>query len=109
MFVDDAVSLEWEVLRWRRLKGSLIRVRGVKALEDFLYKQLDDNYGLCLEQFANRLAEIFRHNLPEDQAEDARRLARKYVENEREAVDKVHEILARKDVDQFERCTAPQS
>jgi hypothetical protein len=32
MLVADVVWLEWEVLRWRRLKGSLIRARGVKAL-----------------------------------------------------------------------------
>jgi hypothetical protein len=105
MLVDDVVWLEWEVLRWRRLKGSLIRARGVKALEDFLYAQLDENYELYSEQFANRLAEIFQQNLPEDQAEDAQRLAHKYAENEREAVDKVDEILARNrmDVDQIVR------
>ena len=36
MFVADVVSLEWEVLRWRRLKSSLIRARGLEALEEFL-------------------------------------------------------------------------
>ncbi len=102
MLVADVVWLEWEVLRWRRLKGSLIRARGVKALEDFVYEQLDendDNYELYSEQFANRLAEILQHNLPEDQAENAQRLAHKYAENEREAVGKVDEILARNRVD----------
>ena len=67
MFIADVVALEWKVLRWRRLKGSLIRARGVKALEDFLYKQLDENdenYELYSEQFADRLAEILQHNLP---------------------------------------------
>jgi hypothetical protein len=101
------VPTEWEVLRWRRLKGSLIRARGVKALEDFVYDQLDENddYELYSEQFANRLAEILQHNLPEDQAEDAQRLAHKYAENEPEAVDKVDEILAgnRMDMDHILR------
>ena len=32
MFIADAVSLEWEVLRWRRLKTCLIRERGLGAL-----------------------------------------------------------------------------
>ena len=41
MFIAEVVSLEWEVLRWRRLKSSLIRARGLKALEGFLGKQLD--------------------------------------------------------------------
>src|SRR5262249_43332616 len=34
MFTADVVSLEWEVLRLRRLKWSLIRARGLGALED---------------------------------------------------------------------------
>jgi hypothetical protein len=102
MLVADVVWLEWDVLRWRRLKGSLIRARGVKALEDFVYEQLDENdesYELYWEQFANCLAEILQHNLPEDQVKDARRLAHKYAENEQEAVGKVDEILARHRVD----------
>ena len=28
MFIDNVVSLEWEVLRWRRLKSSLMQTRG---------------------------------------------------------------------------------
>jgi len=32
MFIADVVSLEWEVLRWRRLKTCLIRERGLGAL-----------------------------------------------------------------------------
>ena len=67
-----------------------------------MYEQLDendDNYELYSEQFANRLAEILQHNLPEDQAENAQRLAHKYAENEPEAVGKVDEILARNRVD----------
>jgi hypothetical protein len=101
MFVVDVIWLEWEVLRWRRLKGSLIRARGIKALEEFLNEQLDENYELYSEQFVDRLAEILQHNLPEDQAKDARRLAHKYAEDEQEAVDKVDEILAgnRLDID----------
>src|SRR5262245_55454662 len=36
MFIADLVALEWEILRWRRLKSSLIRSRGLNALKDFL-------------------------------------------------------------------------
>ena len=39
MFIADVVSLEWEVLRWRRLKSNLIRARGLKALENFLVRK----------------------------------------------------------------------
>ena len=41
MFVADVVALEWEVLRWRRLKSSLIRVYQIEALEKFLKRNED--------------------------------------------------------------------
>ena len=40
MLVADAMALEWEVLRWRRLKLSIIRARRLKALENFLSEKL---------------------------------------------------------------------
>jgi hypothetical protein len=49
MFIADVVSLEWEVLRWRRLKSSLIRTRGLDALESFLAAKLE--YDLYSEYF----------------------------------------------------------
>jgi hypothetical protein len=92
MFICDVVSLEWEVLRWRRLKSSWIRVRGLKALETFLREKL--NYNLYSQHFAYDLAEILQDNLPEDQAEDAQTLARECAQNEAGAVDKVNQVLA---------------
>ena len=91
MFVADVASLEWDVLRWRRLKSSLIRARGLEALEEFFSEKLD--YNLYSEDFADDLAEILQDNLPEDQAKDAQTLARKCAENEADAVDKVNEVL----------------
>src|SRR5215467_11369734 len=46
MFIADVISLEWEVLRWRRLKSSLMQTCGLEALEQFLNKHLDyyDHY-----------------------------------------------------------------
>jgi hypothetical protein len=66
MFTVEVVSLEWEVLRWRRLKLSLIRARATAALEEFLREELD--YNLYSEYFAGDLTEILQDNLPEDQA-----------------------------------------
>ena len=109
MFIADVVSLEWEVLRWRRLKSSLIRARGLKALEDFLGEQLD--YDLYSEHFADDLAEILQDNLPEDQAEDAQTLAHECARNEPDAVDKVNEVLAGINLDMDNspgRCAGPQ-
>src|SRR6516162_3266366 len=45
MFIADVVSLEWEVLRWRRLKASLMQTHGLRALKEFLSTSLDyDQY-----------------------------------------------------------------
>jgi hypothetical protein len=92
MLIVDVASLEWEILRWRRLKTNLIRARGLKALEWFLSEKLD--YDLYSEHFADDLAEILQDNLPEDQAEDAQTLARECARNEADAVDKVNKVLA---------------
>jgi hypothetical protein len=91
IFIADIVSLEWEVLRWRRLKWSLIRARGLEVLEGFLAEQLD--YDLYSEHFADDLAQMLQDYLPEDQAEDAQSLAREYARKEPDAVDKVNEVL----------------
>jgi hypothetical protein len=92
MFIADAVFLEWEVLRWRRLKLSLMQVRGIKALKSFLTEHLD--YDQYRKFFEEDLTEILQENL-EDQTEDvARTLAHKCARNESDAVDKVNQILA---------------
>src|SRR5262249_7219593 len=93
MFIADVVSLEWEVLRWRRLKSSLMRMRGLEVLERFLRAHLD-YYDHYQKHFEQDLAEILQDNLTEDQSEDdAQALARKCAENERDAVDRVNQIL----------------
>ena len=91
IFIADLVPSEWEVLRLRRLKWSLIRAPALEALENFLGENLD--YDLYSEHFADDLAEILQDNLPEDQWNSAQTLARKYARNEAGAVDKVNEIL----------------
>jgi len=91
MFIADIVSLEWEALRGRRLKRSLIRARGLEALEYFLAKKLE--YHLYSQRFADDLAEILQDNLPEDQADSAQPLADQCARNETDAVDKVNEVL----------------
>jgi hypothetical protein len=94
MFIADVVSLEWEVLRWRRLKSSLMQTRGLEELEQFLSKHLDyyDHYQAHFEQ---DLAEILQDNLAEGQTEvDAHVLAHKCAHDEPDADDKVNQILA---------------
>jgi hypothetical protein len=84
--------LEWEVLRWRRLKLALIRPRVLEALEGFLAEHLD--YDLYSQHFADHLTEILQDNLPKDQADSAQTLAHECARNEANAVDKVNKILA---------------
>ena len=92
IFIADVVPSEWEVLRLRRLKWSLIRAPALKALEDLLGENLD--YDLYSEHFADQLAEILRDNLPEDQVEVAQTLARECAQNEADAIAKVTKFLA---------------
>jgi hypothetical protein len=92
MFTADIVSLEWEVLRLRRLKWSLIRARALGALEELLGENLD--YDLYSEAFADDLAEALQDNLPEYPAEDAQTLAREVARKKPGAADEVNDVLA---------------
>src|SRR4029453_18784036 len=49
IFIADVAPSEWEVLRLRRLKWSLIRAPALEALENFLGENLD--YNLYSEHF----------------------------------------------------------
>jgi hypothetical protein len=88
MFVADVLVSEWEILRWRRLKSSLLRARGHKALEEFLIGMLD--YEFYRETFKEDLAEILQEIVGEDRAEA---LAHQCARNEPDAVEKVNELL----------------
>ena len=92
MFMADVVGLEWELLRWRRLKLTLIRARVLEALEDFLQENLD--YALYRKHFEKELTAILKDNLAEDQAEDAQTLAHACARDEPAAIDKVNDVLA---------------
>ena len=88
MFIADVAFLEWEVLRWRRLKTSLLRTRGLEALEDFLGEKLD--YDLYSDRFADELTEILQEFFGRPGVDFAQTLARECAQNEPDAVDKVN-------------------
>ena len=99
MFIADVVALQWEVLRWRRLKVGLIQARAVRALKEFLGENLD--YDLYRQQFADQLSEA----LEEASEVEAQTLAHNCVMlQESDAVAKVRGILERidRDFDIFE-------
>ena len=94
MFIADVASLEWEVLRWRRLKFHLIRSCAHNALTKFLGEYL--NYDLYREEFTEDLSEILENAAPKDQAKGvARILAHDCARDQAGALDKVSGILAR--------------
>ena len=92
MFIFEVVCLEWEALRWGRLKLSLMRAHAFNALVGFLREKLD--YEFYSETFADDLAQILQDNLLEDQADSARTLAYECARNEKDAVDTVRTVLA---------------
>jgi hypothetical protein len=93
MLVAEIVALEWEVLRWRRLKRTLMREPGLKALELFLIEQLESNYALHKKHFKRYLAELLRDNLPTEQADSAETLAAECAPYTDEANEKLDEVL----------------
>src|ERR1700722_6485754 len=66
MYLDDIATLEWEVLRWRRLKSSIIGMVRAKTLKDFLTKNLsDDHYRKKFEEALVNFRKILRRARPE--------------------------------------------
>src|SRR5215831_970700 len=92
MLTADIVALEWEVLRWRRLKRTLMQEAALKALERFLIDRLVSNYALHEEHFQSYLTEILKNNFPPEQAE---MLAAECAPNTDEANDKLGKVLFR--------------
>jgi hypothetical protein len=95
ILIADAVALEWEILRWRRLKLSLIQACVAEALERFLSKGENLDYNQYRKEFVDKLTKVLQDNRAEDQTEDfALTLARACGRAETDAVDKVKEWLA---------------
>src|SRR6516164_738392 len=97
MFIADVVSLEWEVLRWRRLKSSLMQTWSLREVQKFLTNHLD--YDQYREFFEENLTEILQDNFKDRSEDDAHALAHKCARNEPDADDKVNQILADMNLD----------
>jgi hypothetical protein len=93
MFIADIVSLEWEVLRYRRLKWTLVQDLALERLKNFLVGQV--GYDLYGEYAVDDLIEIFESKFPQDDQEELQMLARKFVQDEPDAVTKVTALLGR--------------
>jgi hypothetical protein len=81
LYVADVVALQWEILRWRRLKFGLLQASVHAELQAFLHQRL--GYAAYAEDFAEALAEILANILPEsppkDVAEEAKELAQQVL------------------------------
>jgi hypothetical protein len=78
MFITDVASLQWEVLRWRRLKLNLIREPVLEALPAFLDEQVE--YDLQSEADAR--------------AQKINELVQEYARHNPDAVTQIQELLA---------------
>ena len=93
MLLADLIFLEWDVLRFRRLKWSLLRASGQKALEDCLKPMLDCD----MSAFEEKLARALEQKIAEDEAHE---LAYRCARSEPDADKKVDELLASVGLDQ---------
>jgi hypothetical protein len=104
--VADVVYLEWEIMRWRRLKVGLLQASVHDALHLFLNERLD--FEAYAEAFAEALAGYLAKILPgspeKDRAEEAYALAHQYARSQPDAVETVRLrlIYAGLDADQIE-------
>jgi hypothetical protein len=88
MFVADVVALGWEVLRWRRLKRTLIQELALTDLREALRGKLDYS-----RSFADALKEILQENVPKDHSQDFAQLAHACARDEPDALDKAKTLL----------------
>jgi hypothetical protein len=88
IYIADVVTLQWEILRWRRLKLSLIKASLRGPLQNFLTGALD--YREYRQGFEQNLAEILQSRLSQDQAQE---LAHRCARSEQDAIKEVENVL----------------
>jgi hypothetical protein len=98
ILVADVAALEWEVLRWRRVKVGLLRTHELRMLTEFLSGPALD-YDLYREDFENDLQQLLQDKLEKDQADVAQTLSHDCAEGNPDAIDKVRSILERAGLD----------
>ena len=98
IFVDDVTRLQWEILRWQRLKTSLIKKATSKALERFLSENIW--FKLYRAKFEKCLTEALAAGFPDDHdSKLAADLARRCADDEAEAIGEAKEILGYAELD----------
>jgi hypothetical protein len=92
IFVDDVTRLQWEILRWQRLKTNLIKIATSKALESFLAENIW--FDLYRAKFEQDLTERLAVGFPDDHGSRlAADLARRCADDEAVAIEEAKRIL----------------
>jgi hypothetical protein len=87
LYLADVVSLQWEIMRWRRLKLNVMQASVQDQLEVFLTHAL--NYEAYAEAFEEAVAELLPESPEKNRAEEAKELARQYARSQPDAVRRV--------------------
>ena len=91
MWTHDVISLEWEIIRYRSLKSSVLKAVVRENLRHFLSENLNFSYEPYRDAFAEDIAERLLDVLPGNPTSQfVRKLAREYAEGELEAAEQVH-------------------
>jgi len=88
MHIADIAILQWEILRYHRLKSKLIEALGVSYLKGLLIEHIDYEDALT-----DDVAALLAEGLPEDEEETAESLAQKFTEGDDEAIEKVKKLF----------------
>ena len=91
--IADVVFLEWEILRFHRLKANLTNATIHKALEELLPDLLD--HELCSEELEEAVIEFLqKKNLIGDKEKHYfQKLARRCARNEADAIEEFYQLL----------------
>ena len=99
MFVSAVVDLHWEILRWRRVKTSLLRTSVRSALKGFLSKTLElELFREVFELLNSGLKEELIGHFQVNSAEAFESLIDRYNRQEPDAVDIVDKVFKRADL-----------
>src|SRR5262249_29120234 len=91
IYIEDVVTAQWDILRFGRLKSSLLRACELSALRSFVAANLSCRR--YADYFADDLTKALQDNLIEDQADFAGSLARRCARNDLDALEPVEKIL----------------
>ncbi len=92
IFIVDMVVMEWEVLRWRRLKLGFIRTITLEALKSFLVNNID--YDLYRDSVQDKFATVLQELGAGEEIEQAKKLLDRYARGEASELTEISDVAA---------------